>query len=133
MAAHSTYAIATDRNAELSPVRIAAFPRLRALAWRNNVLYASRGYALLRATVKTHSSTIEWEQAGQYRSAAWRAITSSSRLASRICRDGFHALAALSSGHLVGAVPGAIVTQSPGETEFLVSHKLLRGTRPLHL
>jgi len=30
-------------------------------------------------------------------------------------------------------VPGAIVTLAPGETEFHVSHKVLRGTRPLHL
>jgi len=133
MAARSSYAVATDRNVELAPVRIAAFPRLRALAWRNNVLYASRGYRLLRATVKTPESTIEWEQVGQYRPAAWRTITSSSRLASRLFRDGFHALAVLSSGHRVAAVPRAIVTQRPGEPEFHLSHKLLRGTRPLHL
>jgi len=106
---------------------------MRALAWHNDVLYASQGYALLRVTVETKASTIEWEHVGQYRPAAWRAITSSFRLASRLFRDGFHALAALSSGHLVGAVPHAIVTRSPGSTEFQVSHKLLRGTRPLHL
>jgi len=133
VAAHSTHAIATDRSAGLNPVRIATFPRMRALAWHNDVLYASQGYALLRATVKTNASTIEWEHVGQYRPAAWRAVTSSFRLASRLFRDGFHALAALSSGHLVGAVPHAIVTQSPGSTEFQVSQKLLRGTRPLHL
>jgi hypothetical protein len=132
MAAHSTYEIAVDRNAGLNPVRIATFPRLRALAWRNDVLYASHGYALLRTTLKTHASTIRWEHVGQYRPTAWRAITSSSRLTSRLFRDGFHALAALSSGHLVGAVPHAIVTQSPGEIEFPETHKLLRGTRPLH-
>ena len=67
------------------------------------------------------------------RPAAWRTVTSSSRLTSRLFRDGFHALVALSSGHLVGAVPDAIVTLAPGDTEFRVSHKLLRGTRPLHL
>jgi hypothetical protein len=133
MAAHSTYAVATNRNLELAPVRIAMFPRLRALAWRNNVLYASRGYALLRATVNSHESAIEWEHVGHYQPPAWRAITSSSRLALRLFRDGFHALAALSSGHLVAAVPRAIVTQSPGEPEFHLSHNLLRGTRPLHL
>jgi hypothetical protein len=106
---------------------------MRVLAWHNDVLYASQGYALLRAAVETNASTIEWEHVGQYRPAAWRAITSSFWLTSRLFRDGFHALAALSSGHLVGAVPHAIVTQSPGSTEFQLSHKLLRGTRPLHL
>jgi hypothetical protein len=132
MAAHSAFASATDQK-ELTPVHIAAFPCLRVLAWRNNVLYASRGYTLLRATVKAAESTIEWEDAGHYRPAAWRAMTSSSRLASRLFRDGFHALAALSSGHLVAAVPRAIVTQRPGEPEFHLSHRLLRGTRPLRL
>src|SRR4029077_5946668 len=81
----------------------------------------------------THANATEWEHPGQYRPAVWRGITSSSHLASRFFRDGFHALAALSSGHLVGAVPHAIVTQSPGETEFHLSHSLLRGTRPLHI
>src|SRR5579864_1937866 len=133
MLAHSTYAVSPDRNADLNPVCIAGFPRLRALAWHNEVLYASRGYALLRASLKTHASAVEWKHVGKYRPAAWRIMTSSSRLASRLFRDGFHALAALSSGHLVGAVPHAIVTLAPAETEFQVSHKLLRGTRPLHL
>jgi len=131
MAAHSAYSVAID-SAKLNLLRIATFPRLRALLWRNEVLYASRGYALLRATVNPQVADIEWEQIGQYRPAAWRSITSSSQLASRLFRDGFHALAALSSGHLVGAVPHAIVTQSPGDPEFHLSHKLLRGTRPLH-
>jgi len=133
MAAHSNYEVAIDRDAGLNPVRIAVFPHLRALTWRNDVLYASRGYALLRATFTRHASAIEWEHIGQYRPAAWRTFTSSSRLTSRLCRDGFHALAALSSGHLVGAVPHAIITLAPRETEFHLSHKLLRGTRPLHL
>src|SRR5580704_1424484 len=131
MAAHLTYPVATD-SAKLNPVCIAAFPLLRALAWHNDVLYTSRGYAVLRATVNPHAAAIEWEPIGQYQPAAWRSITSSSELASRLFRDGFHALAVLSSGHLVGAVPHAIVTWSPGEPEFHLSHKLLRGTRPLH-
>jgi hypothetical protein len=133
MAAHSMPASAALQEIGIRPVRIATFPGMRALAWRNDVLYASRGYALFRATMNTRSSSIEWEHVGQYRPAAWRTITSSFRLASRLVRDGFHALAALSSGHLVGAVPHAIVTLAPGETEFHASHKLLRGTRPLHL
>jgi hypothetical protein len=54
-------------------------------------------------------------------------------LGSRFFRDGFHALAVLPPGHLIGAVPGAIVTLSPGETEFRVSHRVIRGLRPLHI
>ena len=132
MAAHSISVSSAHQNTGLNPVRIAAFPRMRALAWRDDILYASRGYALLRATMQTNTSPV-WEDVGTYRPNPWRAVSSSSRLISRLLRDGFHALVALSSGHLVGAVPRAIVTLSPGETEFHVSHKLLRGTRPLHL
>jgi hypothetical protein len=117
----------------IRPVRIAAFPRMRALAWRNDVLYASHGYTLFRATTKPHSYSIDWEHVAQYQPPAWRTITSSSRLSSRLVRDGFHGLVALSSGHVVASVPHAIVTLLSGETEFHTSHKLLRGTRPLHL
>jgi hypothetical protein len=131
MAAHSLSAIAARQATILNPVCVAAFPRMRALAWSNDVLYASQGYTLLRARMQTNTKPI-WEDVGSYRPGVWRSITSSSRLASRLFRDGFHALAVLSSGHLVGAVPSAIVTLAPGETEFRVSHKLLRGTRPLH-
>ena len=133
MAAPTISLRAMSRNAELNPVHIAAFPRMRALAWCNNQLYGSHGYSILRFTVRTHTNAIEWEHVGHYRPAAWRSVTSLSRLASRLFRDGFHALAVLSSSHLVGAVPGAIVTLAPRETEFRVSHKLLRGTRPLHI
>jgi hypothetical protein len=132
MAAHPLVVSTAEQNADLNPVRIAAFPRLRALAWHNDILYASRGYTLLRARMQIGTG-FEWDKVGQYRPAAWRSISSSFRLASRLFRDGFHALASLSSGHLVGAVPHAIVTLAPGETEFHVSHKVLRGTRPLHL
>ena len=68
-----------------------------------------------------------------YRPAAWRRFTAWQRLTSRLVRDGFHALAVLSSGHLVAAVPGAIITVAPGERQFEVSHRVLRGTRPLHI
>jgi len=95
------------------------------------VLYASRGYTLLRARI--NSSSIEWEWVARYRPAWWRNVTSSSPLTFRLFRDGFHALAVLPSGHLIGAVPGAILTLAPHETEFHVSHKVLRGTRPLHI
>jgi hypothetical protein len=38
----------------------------------------------------------------------------------------------LSSGEIVAAVPGKIITLSAGGSEFEVSHDVLRGTRPLH-
>jgi hypothetical protein len=132
MAAHPLFVSAEEQNVGLNPFLLAKFPRLRALAWRNDILYAARGYTLLRARMQA-STGPEWESVGQYRPVAWRTISSSFRLASRLFRDGFHALATLSSGHLVGAVPHAIVTLSPGETEFRLSHRVLRGTRPLHL
>lgn len=104
---------------------------MRALAWDRDILYASRGYNLLRADLS--ATQIEWRSIAKYRPPAWRSLTSSFSLSFRFFRDGFHALAVLSSGHLVGAVPGAIITLFPGESEFRVSHRILRGTRPLHI
>lgn len=112
-----------------SLARIASFSGLRALAWNGDVLYASRGYSLFRAGM----TDFNWQRVGVYRPAWWRTLTSSSRLSLRFFRDGFHALAMLPSGDLVAAVAGAIICLSPGETEFHVSHRVLRGTRPLHL
>jgi hypothetical protein len=132
MAAHSLFAITAHQATRLNPVRTATFHRTRALAWRNDMLYVSRGYTLLRARMQTNPSPA-WEDVGTYQPGPLRSITSSSRLASRLFRDGFHALAPLSSGHLIAAVPHAIVTLQPGEMDFRISHKLLRGTRPLHL
>jgi hypothetical protein len=129
MATHLAFAI--DRNVESEPVRIAAFPGMRALAWFNDVLYASSGYNLLRARIQTNV-VIEWENVATYQPNLWRKVSSSSPLATRLFRDGFHALAVLPSGHVIGAVPHAVVTLAPGEMEFRVSHHVLRGTRPLH-
>jgi hypothetical protein len=125
MAAQASYAAA-----ELELALVGRFPRLRVLAWNGDWLYASRGYEVVRARA---SDIVQWERVGSFQPAAWRRISSSSRLASRFFRDGFHALTILPSGHLVGAVPGAIVTLPPGETEFRVSHRVVRGLRPLHI
>jgi len=76
---------------------------------------------------------IRWENVGDYQPPWWRNVTSSARLTSRLFRDGFHALAVLSSGHLVAAVPHAILTLPPGEERFQVAHRVVRGTRPLHI
>ncbi len=114
-------------------LKVAEFPRLRALAWHDDWLYASRGYSLLRARMKANSDAIEWQPVARYVPSWWRNLSVGSRLTFRLCRDGFHALALLSSGHLVAAVPGAILSLGPGKNEFKVSHRVLRGTRPLHI
>ena len=111
--------------------RVATFPHLRALLWADRFLYASRGYDLLRAEMDANS--IEWEHVARCNPPSWRNVSASFRLTSRLFRDGFHALAKLSSGHFVAAVPGAIITLNPGEQEFRISHKIRRGTRPLHI
>jgi hypothetical protein len=34
---------------------------------------------------------------------------------------------------MVAAVPGAILTLRPGESQFRITHQIVRGTRPLHI
>jgi hypothetical protein len=114
---------------ELTPV--AAFTNLRALAWAGDVLYASRDYQLFRAKMKGDS--ISWQPVAHYNPAWWRNLSASTPLSSRLFRDGFHALAILPGRHLVAAVPGAIISLMPGETQFRVTHQITRGTRPLHI
>ncbi len=114
-------------------VRTARFPNLRALAWAGDVLYASKGYDLLRTKITSNIESVSWEHVARFHPAFTRVLSSSTRLTSRLFRDGFHALAALPDGGFVGAVPGAIVTLRPPQTEFLVSHRITRGTRPLHI
>ena len=120
----------------LSLVRVARFPRLRALAWAGDQLYASRGYHLLRARIpqrQISSADVSWESVASHSPPWWRNFSSAIRLSSRLVRDGFHALAVLASGGLVAAVPGAIVTLRPGESQFRLTHAIARGTRPLHV
>ena len=116
-------------------VPVARVPRLRALTWAAETLYASRGYLLLKARIsaETGAKNLHWESVASFRPAWWRNVTSANRFSSRLVRDGFHALAVLPSGVLIGAVPGAIVTLQPGENEFRVTHVVTRGTRPLHV
>ena len=115
-----------------SLTRLARFPRLRALAWAGDQLYASRGYQLVSARIE-HRGQVDWQYVATFRPAWWRQISVGNPLAARLVRDGFHALAVLPSGGLVAAVPGAIVTLRPNETEFRQTHAITRGTRPLHL
>jgi hypothetical protein len=121
----------TSCAASWSLSRIASFSGLRVLAWDGDVLYAGRGYSLLRAKVK--DSRVDWETVASYRPAWWRKLSSASSLGARLFRDGFHALAVLPSGHLIAALPGTIALLPPGEKQFRVTHTLERGTRPLHI
>src|SRR5438128_7210181 len=129
--AHQAYAMAARIKPELHISQVARFPGLRALSWDGNVLYASRGYDLLSAVAD--DNPIRWQTVARYSAPMWGNLTARSRLTFRLFRGGFHALAVLSSGHLIAAVPGAIVVRSPGSRYFRVSHKVLRGTRPLHI
>lgn len=104
---------------------------MRALAWHDDVLYASRGYELYSARISDEK--IRWDRVAAYQPQWWRNCTCRVRLASRLVRDGFHALVRLRNGNLIAAVPGAIATLRGGETEFVISHRLRRGTRPLHV
>lgn len=126
----------SSNNQEWKLVALARFPRLRALAWSGDFLYASRGYELLCAEIspsQVPSKELPWHTLASFRPDWWRHGSTSFRLSSRLFRDGFHALAILSTGGLVGAVPGAIVTLPPGENEFRTTHAIIRGTRPLHI
>src|SRR5882762_5470895 len=120
-----------DEGRNLSLMCVGRFPGTRVLAWDGDVLYASRGYELVRC--RASQSPIIWEQIGNYSPVWWRKVTSTSRLGFRLVRDGFHALAVLPSGELIAAVPGAIAMLRPGEKEFRGTHVLQRGTRPLNI
>jgi hypothetical protein len=116
--------------------RVARFPRLRALAWVGDTLYASRNYQLLRTKIlpdRIPSDQQHWETVAAFNPSYWRRLTSRFNLSSRLVRDGFHALAVLPSYAMVAAVPSAIITLCPNEAAFQVTHKITRGTRPLHI
>ncbi|HEX3320296.1 MAG TPA: hypothetical protein VHR84_06315 [Terriglobales bacterium] len=110
--------------------KIATFSRMRVLAWAREDLYASRGYEIFSVTP---GKSLVWRSIAEFHAPAWRRLTSGVPLASRLFRDGFHALCVLPSGSLIGAVPGAIVTCPSGENTFHVTHVIQRGTRPLHV
>lgn len=128
----ATQAVAPHPIAPALQVRkVATFPRMRALAWDQDVLYVSRGYTLLKARcVNEH---FDWTPVAIYRPEWWRRVTTQFRLGYRLVRDGFHALAVHPNRNLIAAVPGAIATLRKGDSEFRVTHRLLRGTRPLHI
>jgi hypothetical protein len=123
---------ASVRHIEHQLTPIARLPGMRALAWSGNVLYASRKYSLLRASVQNPASQLTWEPLGEFHPGWKRSLSASNRLSARLLRDGFHSLAVLPNA-FVGAVPGAIITLNSDRREFRITHKIVRGTRPLHV
>jgi hypothetical protein len=114
-------------------IRVSRFPKLRALAWSGDTLYASWGYELLRAKIEDPCDAISWQPVATFRPSLRQRLSVLNTLTARLFRDGFHALALTPAGGAVAAVPGAIITLHPGETEFRRSHLITRGTRPLHI
>ena len=130
---------------------MARWDGFRALAWAGDVLYASRGYEVFRARFpedaagKAGSATALaslrsgrndndfFQKVAGFDAPLWRKATWRVKLANRLVRDGFHALAVGPSGALVGAVPGAMVTCAAGEATFRATHVISRGTRPLNI
>jgi len=113
--------------------RLARVSGLRALAWSGDELYAARGYQLLRARIQDPSATLIWQPVATFHPSWRRKLSAANRLTARLCRDGFHALAVLRTGGIVGAIPGAIVTLRANDTIFRQTHVITRGTRPLHI
>src|SRR5271154_2883367 len=106
--------------------RVARFPNLRALAWSGDTLYASRGYELLRARIQNPCDEMTWQPVATFRPQLRRRLSVLNPLTARLFRDGFHALALTPAGVAVAAVPGAVLTLHPGETEFRITHRITR-------
>jgi hypothetical protein len=123
----------TDGTAALTQAlrlrRIAAYRGIRVLAWAADSLYACQGYEIVRLA----AGASQWESVARFRPAWWRNVTSRNPLSHRLVRDGFHSLAVLPEGTMVGATPGAIVTRTANSKEFRPTHTMLRGMRPLHI
>src|SRR5881227_3280825 len=79
--------------------RMAAYRGIRVLSWDGNVLYSCRRYEVVRLTQNR-----TWEQVAKFEPVWWRSITARANLSHRLVRDGFHALAVLGDGTMIGAV-----------------------------
>ncbi len=122
--------VAVAASSALKLLRVAAYRGIRALAWDGGVLYGCRGYQIVSLEA---GKGAEWQAVARFRPVWWRNLTSRSALTYRLVRDGFHTLVVLDDQTMVGAVPGALVTRTPGSDEFHVTHQVRRGTRPLHV
>jgi hypothetical protein len=129
----SSLSTSERQNISCKLIRSARLPGVRALAWNSDLLYVSRGYQVVCAKIRDTSQVPNWEFVGSYQPSLTHRFSVMNRFTARLFRDGFHALAVLPSGGLVGAVPGAIVLLPPNGTEFRQTHAITRGTRPLHI
>ncbi len=124
----------------------ASYRGIRVLAWDGDVLYGCRGYQLHCLNLRFNALPVaEWQLVASYDPAWWRSLTSRAIITQRLVRDGFHALAILQAKDdertasqtkhptIIAAVPGAIVTRTPASNRFRATHKIRRGTRPLHI
>jgi len=116
---------------EIKLQHVGRYPGIRVLAWESDVLYACRRYQILK--MQTGAAFGHWKPVAHFSPVWWRRFSAQNRFSYRLVRDGFHALVVLPDGSMVGAVPGAIVTRSSDNDEFVVTHKIQRGTRPLHI
>ncbi len=99
---------------------------------RQVCFYLSQGYKLWRVEPRA-GDLRQASLVASFHPVWWRSLTSDHRLSARLVRDGFHALAILDTGAMVAAVPGAIVTRAARDNEFRITHRITRGTRPLHI
>jgi hypothetical protein len=143
-------AVAASSSLKLS--KVAAWRGIRVLAWDGDILYGCRGYQIVRLQAcpqldRLHiSERTEWEPVASFHPVWWRNLTSRTALTYRLMRDGFHALTILGNRQtsqtsdrtandriMVGAVPSALITRTPNNNEFRITHRVQRGIRPLHV
>src|ERR1051326_8026566 len=117
-------AISEQRAHTLEVQPLGTYPGLRALAWDGDLLYASRGYTLLKTRPRT--GTVGWTRVADAEADWWRKLTCKANLSARLVRDGFHALAIHRDGNLVAALPGSIATLTKGDDRFRLSHAIVR-------
>lgn len=132
----SALPIADTADSPLNLRRVARVPGLRVLAWDGDTLYASRAYTLLRTKIPSDRPSFDrlpWEKMAKFSAPIWRRYSARAKVTARLARDGLHALAISTSGEIVAAIPGAIITLARGPAEFRVTHVITRGTRPLHI
>ncbi len=106
---------------------LARYPGLRVLGWQAGVLYAARGYEVLRWM----PASLAWESAGEFDPGLLRRWASQARLADRLTRGGCHGIARVGDGALVASFPGVIALRRAGTLRFDPVLDVPRGRRPL--
>jgi hypothetical protein len=114
--------------------KLGSWHGIRVLVWRGKDLYGCRGYELLRLDSRDiGSGKTSWQPVARFRPIWWRRLTARNTLSYRLVRSGFHALAIADGESMIAAAPGAIITRDQAGGEFKLTHKVVRGTRPLHI